>query len=82
MRIAPHEQLLHQRGLLAEGGHSPGREEEKGGDFAEDYNNHRVWAPFEVEALCCAYSGDGQLFAVGASDGVVRVYSDSTKVCD
>lgn len=33
-----------------------------------------------VEVLCCAFSGDGEFFAVGASDGVVRVYSDTTRV--
>lgn len=36
--------------------------------------------PIGVEVLCCAFSGDGEFFAVGASDGVVRVYNDSTRV--
>lgn len=36
--------------------------------------------PIGVEVLCCAFSADGEFFAVGASDGVVRVYSDSTRV--
>eukprot|EP00752_Nemacystus_decipiens_P010899 g9687.t1 len=35
--------------------------------------------PVGVEVLCCAFSGDGEFFAVGASDGVVRVYNDSTR---
>lgn len=39
-----------------------------------------VEIPIGVEVLCCAYSGDGDFFAVGASDGVVRVYNDSTRV--
>ncbi|CAN0208705.1 unnamed protein product, partial [Hapterophycus canaliculatus] len=38
-----------------------------------------VEIPIGVEALCCAFSGDGEFFAVGASDGVVRVYSDNTR---
>eukprot|EP00903_Cladosiphon_okamuranus_P016623 g15331.t1 len=32
-----------------------------------------------VEVLCCAFSGDGEFFSVGASDGVVRVYNDSAR---
>lgn len=36
--------------------------------------------PIGVEVLCCAFSGDGEHFAVGASDGVVRVYDDSRRV--
>lgn len=32
--------------------------------------------PIGVEVLCCAYAADGDIFAVGASDGVVRVYAD------
>ncbi|CAN0007838.1 unnamed protein product [Pylaiella littoralis] len=46
-----------------------------GGDDEEDVGE----VPIGVEVLCCAFSGDGELFAVGASDGVVRVYSDSTR---
>lgn len=29
-----------------------------------------------VEVLCCAYAADGDIFAIGASDGVVRIYAD------
>lgn len=50
------------------------REQEKPTD-EED-----VEIPIGVEVLCCAFSGDGEFFAVGASDGVVRVYNDSTRV--
>lgn len=37
-------------------------------------------SPFGVEILCCAYSADANSFATGASDGIVRVYNDDTKV--
>lgn len=33
-----------------------------------------------TEVLCCAYTRNGDTFAVGASDGIVRVYSDDSKV--
>ena len=45
---------------------------------AEDEEDVEI--PIGVEVLCCAFSPDGDLFAVGASDGVVRVYNDSTRV--
>ncbi|CAN0317356.1 unnamed protein product, partial [Scytosiphon promiscuus] len=32
-----------------------------------------------AEVLCCAFSSDGDFFAAGASDGVLRVYSDNTR---
>lgn len=49
-------------------------------DDDDDDNDEGVEIPIGVEVLCCAFSGDGEFFAVGASDGVVRVYSDNTRV--
>ncbi|CAM9570081.1 unnamed protein product [Sphacelaria rigidula] len=33
-------------------------------------------SPIGVEVLCCAYAANGDNFAVGASDGIVRIYTD------
>lgn len=47
---------------------------------AKPVDEEDIEIPIGVEVLCCAFSGDGEFFAVGASDGVVRVYNDSTRV--
>ena len=39
-----------------------------------------VLDPVDTEVLCCAYACTGQVFALGLSDGVVKVYDDNTKV--
>lgn len=51
------------------------KQQEEGPADEED-----IEIPIGAEVLCCAFSGDGEVFAVGASDGVVRVYDDSRRV--
>lgn len=73
-----HKQAVPPEDASSRSGAGDGDEaEEKGGASKRDED---IEIPIGVEVLCCAFSGDGEYFAVGASDGVVRVYSDTTRV--
>ncbi|CAM9619385.1 unnamed protein product [Ectocarpus sp. 4 AP-2014] len=72
-----HKQAVPPEDSNSQGGTGDGDEaQEKGGASKRDDN---IEIPIGVEVLCCAFSSDGEFFAVGASDGVVRVYSDTTR---
>lgn len=76
-----HRQALHEGGENSYLGEYKGEEKEGGRRSSVSLQGGEYYnAPLEVEVLCCAYCRDGSFFAVGASDGVVRVYNDSTKV--
>lgn len=78
-------QVLHQQAVPPEdsnsrGGAGDGDEAEEKGEASKRDDDIEI--PIGVEVLCCAFSSDGEFFAVGASDGVVRVFNDTTRVRD
>lgn len=78
-------QLLHKQDVPSREGsaqdkNSPDRKQAQRHSFTLSERSVSYVPPFGVEVLCCAYAPDGQTFAVGASDGIVRIYGDDTKV--